>query len=119
MDKKTRQAALDNISPEDLKKIEGLTSKGNYYKVDESWLILAEFAMAFGWEAYMAVKEDRIQSDEMYTLLEASRKINDRNLHDQAQIMFMSIISAKSKRPGTTFKKMSKSLKNNMKADEE
>ena len=119
MDQKKRQAALDNIPEEDIEKIRKLQPNDNYFRVDESWLILTEFAMTFGWDAYQAARNDEIKADEMYTLLEASRKINNKRLYERAEIIFMSIMSSKSKRPGSSFKRAFKSIVNNMKADEE
>lgn len=106
-----RQQALDNISAEDLAKIKGHQAKTNgAYPVDNEWLLLAEFAMTFGWEAYLTAKQDGIKMAEMLTLIEASRKIKAVTFYQNAQASFIGSGSAQSKKPGDTFKRLTKDI---------
>lgn len=118
MDKKKRQQALNNISKEDLEKVKQVQGSGSYYTVDEEWLLLAEFGMTFGWDAYIAVKNDEIDTPEMYTLIEASRKVKSRQRYEDTESHFISIMASKAKKQSSAFKKATKSMIKNSKADE-
>lgn len=110
-----RQKALDQIPDEDLAKVESYQASVNgALPVDEEWLLLAEFAMKFGWEAYKEVREDRISTSEMLTLVSASRKLDYKRMYDNAQTSFIGAGSAGSKKPGTTFKKLTKDILKNL-----
>lgn len=118
MDKKKRQQALDEISAEDLAKIKAHQAKTESpYPVDTEWLLQAEFAKAFGWQAYLDVKNDRIDSDEMMTLLEANRKLEALELHSSAQASFIGAVAAASKSPLKTFKALTINIIKNSKVD--
>ena len=110
-----RQAALDNISAEDLAKIQKHTTKGLEVYTED--MLLAEFAMKFGWEAYKAVQADEIDAKEMMTLLVASRKIDAANQLRNAQAAFIGAGSAQSKKPSQTFKTMTSKLEKYSEAD--
>jgi hypothetical protein len=72
-----RQQALDNISAEELARIKAhQASTQGAYPVDNEWLLLAEFGKAYGWDAYLHAREDKITGAEMLTLVEASRKLD-------------------------------------------
>jgi hypothetical protein len=119
MDPKTRQALLDNIAPEDLEKIKAHQAKlENPYPVDNEWLILAEIAERYGWDAYVAVINDEVSREEIMTLLAASRKQDAYREYMDAQTSFLAAVSAKSKTPGNTFKRLAKGLLKRSKADE-
>lgn len=116
MDAKARQQALDNIPEEDLAKVEQYqASTSGAAPVDEEWLLLAEFAMKFGWDAYKEVREDKMKADEMLTLIAASRKLDYKHMYDSAQTAFIGAASAASKKPGTTFKKLTKDILRHLK----
>lgn len=120
MDSKSRQQALDDISEEDLEKIRSYREQGkNQYPVDEEWMLLAEFGRAFGWQAYKDARDDLIDADEMMTLIQANRKLEYHHLYDTAQVSFAAAISAASKKPFATFKKLMRTITNNLKVDEE
>lgn len=111
MSPQERQKALDSITPEELDKIKGHQAKTDgAYPVDNEWLLLAEFAMTFGWEAYLTAKQDRITMPEMLTLIEASRKIKAVSFYQNAQASFIGAGSAQSKKPGDTFKRLTKDI---------
>ena len=116
-----RQKALDDISAEDLAKIQShQASTQGAYPVDEEWLLLAEFAITFGWQAYLDVKHDKrenVTGAEMLTLLEASRKLKSGNLYDMATASFIGAGSAQSKKPGQTFQSMTKNIIKQTKVD--
>lgn len=115
MSPEDRQAALDNISPEDLQKIRQKTEKG--IKVEIEDLIEVEFALKFGWEAYKDMRDDRISSKKMMTMLVASRKLDDLAAYNSARSAFIGAVSASSKRPSQTFNKITKDLLKNIRAD--
>lgn len=115
MSPKDRQAALDNISPEDIQKIRQKTEKG--IKVEVEDLLEAEFAIKFGWEAYNDMKSDKISSKTMMRLIIASRKLDDLATYNSARSAFIGVASANSKRPSQTFNKITKDLLKNVKAD--
>ena len=114
-----RQKVLDSISAEELAKIEAhhASTKGSD-PVDEEWLLITEFAMTFGWQAYLDTKADKIKGAEMRTLIAASRKLKAGKLYDQATASFIGAVSAQSKKPGQTFKSLTKDIINQTKADE-
>jgi hypothetical protein len=118
-----RQAAFDNISDEDLAKIQKVTGSGDSVKVDEEWLILAEFAKHFGWEAYKDVRKDFVEVDvissgEMMTLIAAARKLDHLALYNQARAAFIGTGAAQSKKPSETFKRVTDGIIKHTKADE-
>lgn len=115
MSPEDRQAALDNISPEDLQKIRKKTEKGIKIEVED--LLEAEFALKFGWEAYKDMKDDKISSRTMMILIVASRKLDDLAAYNSARSAFIGSVSANSKRPSQTFTKITKDLLKNTRAD--
>lgn len=126
MDAQSRQKALDNISPEDLAKIEAhKADASSRYPVDQEWLILTEFALLFGWQAYLDAKNDAtdengnliVNTDEMMMLLVAARKLKYEQLYDNAQSSFIGAVSARSDKPSNTFTNLTKKILQLMKAD--
>ncbi len=114
-----RQKALDEISADDLAKVkQHQASTNTTYSVDAEWMLFAEFAIKFGWDAYRAARADEIPTDEMMTLLEASRKLDSLNQLYTAQAVFAGAGSAQSKKPAQTFKSLTKNMIKNMKVDE-
>lgn len=115
---KDRQQALNNIPEADLAKIRAINSARESVKVEAEDLLLAEFALKFGWEAYRDAKEDKISLEEILTLMAASQKIDYKNLYLAAQASYIGCGSSNSKSPSATFKKMTDGLIKEMKADE-
>jgi len=109
-----RQKALDNISPEELEKIKSYqASTEGAHKVDREWLLLAEFASEYGWQAYLDVKHDvrdNVTLQEMLTLIEAKRIINSMRLYDSAHAAFIGAASSRAKKPGSAFKRATKDI---------
>ena len=119
MDSKIRQQALSDISVEDLAKVKAHQAKTtSAIKVDDYWLLLAEFGMAFGWQAYKDAVEDKIDAPTMMTLVEASRRIKASERLHQAEASFIGSASAQTKSPSQTFTKLTKRLSNMTKVDE-
>lgn len=113
-----RQRNLDNISQEDLEKLESFQAKTNSASpVDEEWLLLTEFALKFGWQAYLDVKDDKISGAEMHTLLAASRKLSSADIYYNAISSFMATLSVQTKNPYKAFRSLTKNLHEQMKAD--
>lgn len=115
-----RQQTLNNVSAEDLEKIKAhkAATKGSM-PVDMFWLVAAEFARAFGWEAYMAFKNDEIDLAEMLTMVEANRRLEAARMFENTQAAFVGAVSAQSKKPGNTFKRLTKELIRKTKVDDE
>lgn len=112
-----RQAALNNISPEDQAKIAGLQGDSGI-AVDAEWMLLAEFGMMYGWEAYKEAKDDKISLPEMLTLITAGRKVIAGYNYNDATAAFIGSVAAGSKKPGETFKKLTKDMIKAAKVDE-
>lgn len=111
MDAKSRQQALDNISREELAKIQAHQARtSGAFKVDDEWLLLTEFAKAFGWQAYLDVKADKIDTAEMMTLIEANRRLEYMQMFRDAQASFVGCGSAQSKSPAKTFRSLTDSI---------
>lgn len=102
---------LDEISPEDLAKVRAhkASTKGAY-KVDMEWLLLAEFGKAYGWNAYLAAKNDEISLAEMLTLIEANRKLEARQTFLNMQSSFVGSVSASQKKPSSVFQRLTKNI---------
>jgi hypothetical protein len=119
MDKKPTKNLLDKITPEDLEKIEAhRASTEGAYPVDNEWMLLAEFGKAYGWDAYKDARDDRISSAEMLTLIEANRKLEAVQLYKDSQSSLIGTVSAKSKKPGSTFRSLTKGIIKQMKVKE-
>lgn len=78
-------------------------------------MLLAEFAKAFGWEAYKDARDDNISSLEMMTLIEANRKLEAQDYYRLASSSYFGAISATQKKPGAAFTKMTKHITKQMK----
>jgi hypothetical protein len=120
MGKKPTNNLLDKITAEDLAKIEAhRASTEGSYPVDNEWMLLAEFGKAYGWEAYKAARDDEIPSSEMLTLIEANRKLEAIQLYRDSQSSLIGAISAKSKKPGSTFRSLTKDIIKRMKVKDQ
>lgn len=117
---KLKKVDLDaELSPEDrakLQRAKQVNTSG--IKVDHEWLLLAEFAKVFGWQAYLDAKNDKIQLKEMMTLLAANRKLEAMDTLKHAQTSFIGSVAARTKNPSKTFKSLTKNITKDTKADE-
>lgn len=114
-----RQKALDDITPEELEKVKAhqASTKG-HQPVDNEWLLLTEFAMTFGWQAYLEARDDVLPLSEMLTLIEASRKIKATQHYQNAQAVLIGAGSAQSKKPSKTFNSLTKDIIKQTKVNE-
>jgi len=110
-----RQKALDSFSELDLEELKDKTSIDRTAEIDEEWLLMAEFAKAFGWEAYKDARDDKIPLSEVLSMVEASRVLYYQELYSLAQIMLIALISSNSKKPSNTFGKLTKHILNRIK----
>jgi hypothetical protein len=115
MDKRTPKSQtrnlLDSASAEDLAKIEEhQASTDGAYPVDNEWLLLAEFAKAYGWQAYLDARDDKIGMPEMLTLVEANRKLQSLELYRASLASLIGSGSAQAKKPSSAFKSMTKDM---------
>jgi hypothetical protein len=124
---------LDELSPEDLEKINQPSTKGAQ-PVDQEWMLLTEFLEIAGWQAYLDAKNDArfdpetgkrskdgvliVSGAEMLTIIESHRRLEARKLYDYATASFIGAMSAQSKKPGQTFKSLTKDIIKQTKADE-
>lgn len=123
---KKKPNSLENPSPEDLEKVErARASTEGHAKVDTEWLLLAEFGLKYGWQAYLDAKNDARDEEgnlivtmaEMLTLLEASRRIDNFYHYRNAQASFIGAASSRAKKPSSTFKQVTSKIIKNAKAD--
>jgi hypothetical protein len=113
-----RQAFLDNISEDDLAKIQQVTgASDNQVLVDDEWLAIAEFGKHFGYPAIEAVLNDKITTDKMMTLIAAARKLDHLTLYNNARASFIGSGSAGSKKPSETFIRLTQAILKHIKAD--
>lgn len=118
MDKQSRQQALNEISADDLAKIKAhQASTSGAYPVDKEWLLLAEFAKAYGWQAYQDARQDKIMMTEMLTLIEASRKLEYIAQFRIAEAVLAGAATAQTGK-SQTFKSLTKEMINKMKVQE-
>lgn len=110
-----RQAALDNLPVEYIEKLEALESA--QVVVDPEWMLLAEFALLYGWEAYMAAKHDKIDGSEMTTLIAAGRKLKAKEKYDMAHAVYIGAGSVQSKKSGEVFKQLTREIIKEIKVD--
>lgn len=119
MEKSPSPSPFDDISPESIANIEKLKGlQENTIKVDEEWLILAEFAKHYGWQAYKDARDDKVKTDEMMTLIMAARKLDYISLYNSARASFIGAGSANSKKPSDTFNSLTRNIITEAKADE-
>lgn len=119
MEKSPPKNLLDSITPEDLEKIkQHQASTQGSFPVDNEWMLLAEFAKAYGWEAYKDARDDKIGSGEMLTLIEANRKLEAIQLYKDSQSSLIGSVSAQSKKPASTFRKLTKNIIKQMKIEQ-
>lgn len=118
MDSKTRQKALDEITPEELAKVKAHQAKRqSSVIITEELLTLAEFALMYGWEAYVAARDDEIDYKELVGLLVAGRKIQGRQMYEASQTAFIGAVAAQSKKPLKSFTALTKNIVKETKVD--
>lgn len=114
-----RQKALDDIALEDLDKVKAhQASTSGGFPVDSEWLLLAEFAQAYGWQAYLDAKNETrdehgnliVDIKEMLTLIEANRKLQSIKQFKSIQSNFYGSIASKSKSPNRAFREVTKEV---------
>lgn len=106
-----RQKVLDSITPEELDKIKAhQASTQGAFPVDTEWLLLAEFAKAYGWQAYLDVKDDKITGAEMLTLIEANRKLQAIQSLKMARDVYIGSSTARSTKSNSTFNSLTRDI---------
>lgn len=105
------------ISDEDLAKVAAARSRHEGTKVETEWLFIAEFGKYFGWAGVVAIRNNEITLPEAKKLLAGARKVRSGELYDIANAVFIGTASARSKKPSQTFKKLTKSILKDTKAD--
>jgi len=107
----TKKDSLLTLTAEELAKVEKLkASTEGAYPVDNEWMLLAEFAKAYGWKAYQDARQDSLTMGEMLTLIEASRKLEALKQYEMASAVLMGSGAAQSKNPSQTFKSITKDI---------
>jgi len=110
---------LDEISPEDIAKIEAYQAETDgAFPVDNEWMVLAEWLRIAGYQAYLDAKNDAVDNNgnpivtlgEILTLIEASRKIEYVAQCRQAEASFIGAVSAQTKKPQSTFNSLIKNI---------
>ena len=90
-------------SPELEQKLAERAKKRLQAQLDAEWVSIAEFGMMFGWEACLAVLNDEISADLMDTLLTAGRKVQKKNMIQNANAVLIGTSSANQKDPSQAF----------------
>lgn len=74
------------LSPEDLTKVQRSRERreASVVEVPDSYLILAEFGLFFGWEGVRAVLEDYITLEQAVVLTHAARRFHASDVYDSA-----------------------------------
>lgn len=113
------QNLLDLVSKEEMEKIEAHKAEVNGgFPVDDHWMIIAEFTRIYGWQSYLDFKDDKIQTDEMMTLIAANRKLEYLDQYRASLAAFIGAGSAQTKKPSSIFKKLTNPFIKKAKADE-
>lgn len=115
MTNEERQALLDNVPDEELAKIR--QAQGNKVLVEPEDLLLAEFGIKFGWEAYKEARDDKIKAKEMNRLIAASRKLDNLELYRNSMASYIGVGAVNSKSPSKSFKSMTSKLSKSTEAD--
>jgi hypothetical protein len=115
--KPKHKTILDDFTDEQIAKIKQRKEQSEKFKVDNEWLMLAEFGYYYGWNAIQAVLDNKIDGDTMTMLLAGARKLDTRNVYDNARAGFIANYSVQAKNPVSAFSKATKQLTRNMKAD--
>lgn len=106
------------IKPEHLARVQAAQDKASdEIKVDNEWLLIAEFGKHYGWQAMQAVLNNEIDLETMTVLILGARKFDYSRQYANAQASFIGSASAQSKKPSKVFKKATEQLIKEMKAD--
>lgn len=73
----------------------------------------------YGWEAIMAVLDNKIDGDTFVWLLEAGRRMEKQETYNRTKASFLGTLAANAKSPSNAFQKITSKLIKNMKADNE
>lgn len=76
MNQNPRQEALDELLARDQDKLGEITRKKEATTVEPEWVVLAEFASYYGWDAMQTARMNDIDSLEFNKLLMAGRKLH-------------------------------------------
>lgn len=99
------------LSQEDIDKVARLKAKHeNKVDVEPEHLFMAEFGKHFGWQGYLALRNNEIALEEALWLIEAARIVDTRAEFAYTKAAFIGAGSANSKRPVVTFKNSTKDL---------
>lgn len=105
------------LSQDELDKVAKSRARNESTKVDENWLFIAEFGYYYGWDGVQAILENEIGMDVANILLAGARKVWNGHLYDHATASLIGAASARSKKPNQTFKKATRDIIKNAKAD--
>ena len=97
------QAKKLYTSPELEQKLAERAKKRLQAQLDAEWVSIAEFGMMFGWSAVLAVLNDEVSADLMDTLLTAGRKVQKKNMIQNANAVLIGVSSANQKDPSQAF----------------
>lgn len=110
-----RQENLNNISPDDLAKIQSVSEKSIKIEVED--LIEAEFALRFGWGAYTDYQNELVSAEQMGKLLVSARKLDSLAQYRAAQAAFIGSGSAQSTKPSQTFAALTNPIRKDSEVD--
>lgn len=105
------------LSQDELKKVAAARAKREPTKVDENWLFIAEFGFYYGWGGIQAILNNEITMNVANTLLTGARKVWSGQLYDHTTAAFIGSSSAQSKKPSQAFKKATRDIVRQARAD--
>jgi|GEM_PF-4126210 len=117
----------DKLSSDDLAKIQEYQfDTTSTIPVDREWMILAEWLKIAGYQAYLDARNDArdengnliITTQEILTLIEATRKLEALDHYRNAEAAFIGAGSAQTKKPSAAFKSLTKNILNKIKVQE-
>lgn len=114
---KPPQSRKLELSQDELNKVAVARAKNEATKVDENWLFIAEFGFYFGWDGVRAILNNEITMDVANILLTGARKVWSGHLYDHATASFIGSISSQTKKPSQTFKKATRDMLKQARAD--
>lgn len=83
----------------------------------EDWVFLAEWVELTGLDGYRAYQNDKVEFHEMLMLIAGKRVLEARRMYENAQTSFVGAVSAQTKNPHNTFKRLTKEIVSKTKAE--
>lgn len=103
-----KRNSLEDISQEDIDKVERLKSGKKTPHIEPEWLMLSEAGVYFGYGVIRAALSNEISKSELMQLILGARKIQNISIIDSANAVRAAYVSTKSKNSNKVYKDMLK-----------